>query len=801
IETVQAPTDLAYVIYTSGSTGTPKGVMIDHRGAVNTILDINQRFQVTPSDRVFALSSLSFDLSVYDIFGTLAAGATIVMPAAQQTKNPTHWRTVFTEHNVTLWNSVPALMQLLATELATAKAKENNTLRLALLSGDWIPLTLPAQIKQHFPAIQVISLGGATEASIWSIFYPIDSVDPNWRSIPYGQPLANQQWYVLDDNLQPCPPSVPGHLYIGGKGLAKGYWNQEKLTTERFVSGLTLAATHSERLRSALGIDRVRALSGVEGPTQPTLYKTGDLGRYLPNGNLEFLGREDFQVKINGYRIELGEIESALQQYPAIETAVVEAVGSPAELVAYIIPRLSAVENSLSQPLAKLDFKQQQLGIRDISDAETENVLALPKAQTSQESVLRRQSHRQFLTQPISLEAFSHFLSTLSGQCIGDSPLPKYRYASAGSLYPIQAYLHIKANRIENVSSGWYYYHPTQHCLVNLSSAQGDYSTLISDLYGPNQQLHQDSAFSLFLVTNMDAIEPIYGDKARDFSLIETGYIGQLLMEKAPDADLGLCPIGGFNSQVLRQTLALTSQQQPLHALVGGAIDPSWNQQWMAMSTPSQTTNSNLTASLRQHLSDKLPAYMVPTRYQILGSLPLTANGKVDRKALPLPNFGASSDTGTEYVAPTTPIEKTITNLWQTLLDAEKVGIHDNFFEVGGNSLTAMQLLSQLQNSFSVELTIAQLFGALTPAEQANLVSHVSHDENRDLAQQTGQAFDQGSNNSQSANGQSADSIPRRHETTSIPDVDALSDDAVDDLLGQLLAENSQSETNQEVSS
>ena len=215
--------------------------------------------------------------------------------------------------------------------------------------------------------------------------------------------------------------------------------------------------------------------------------------------------------------------------------------------------------------------------------------------------------------------------------------------------------------------------------------------------------------------------------------------------------------------------------------------------------------------SLRQHLSNKLPAYMVPTRYQILGSLPLTANGKVDRKALPLPNFRASSDTGTEYVAPTTQIEKTITNLWQTLLDAEKVGIHDNFFEVGGNSLTAMQLLSQLQNSFSVELTIAQLFGALTPAEQARLVSNINYDENHSLAQQSEQAFDQSSNNNQSANSQSADSIPRRHETTSIPDVDALSDDAVDDLLGQLLAESSQSEnsksensqttTNQEVSS
>ncbi|MEO1445314.1 MAG: AMP-binding protein, partial [Cyanobacteria bacterium J06635_11] len=151
-ETLQSPTDLAYVIYTSGSTGTPKGVMIDHRGAVNTILDINQRFEIGPRDRIFALSSLSFDLSVFDIFGTLAAGAALVMPSAQQAKNPTHWRQLLTEHNVTVWNSVPALMQLLTTELTAienSSAKEGakeedakeasnapSALRLVLLSGD-----------------------------------------------------------------------------------------------------------------------------------------------------------------------------------------------------------------------------------------------------------------------------------------------------------------------------------------------------------------------------------------------------------------------------------------------------------------------------------------------------------------------------------------------------------------------------------------------------------------------------------------------------------------------------------------
>ncbi|HEX6292324.1 MAG TPA: amino acid adenylation domain-containing protein, partial [Herpetosiphonaceae bacterium] len=309
----QQPDDLAYVIYTSGSTGLPKGVMIDHRGAVNTILDINRRFQVNARDRVLALSSLSFDLSVYDIFGTLAAGATIVMPDARSALDPSHWAEVAVREHVTIWNSVPALMELLVEYVAERPALLPHDLRLALLSGDWIPVSLPEQIKTLLGGTQVISLGGATEASIWSIGYPIEQVDPAWKSIPYGRPLANQQFHVLDEQLEPCPTWVPGQLYIGGIGLAQGYWRDPEKTAARFI-------THP--------------LSG-DG-----LYWTGDLGRYLPDGTIEFLGREDFQVKIQGYRIELGEIEAALLEYPGVRSAVVTATGERhgnKRLVAYVV--------------------------------------------------------------------------------------------------------------------------------------------------------------------------------------------------------------------------------------------------------------------------------------------------------------------------------------------------------------------------------------------------------------------------------------------------------------------------------
>lgn len=311
LEQIQQPEDLAYVIFTSGSTGLPKGVMIDHRGAVNTICDVNKRFGVGFEDRVLALSSLSFDLSVYDIFGTLAAGGTIIIPDADAVKNPAHWTELLVREKVTIWNSVPALMQMLV-DYGSSHDLSTCSLRLVLLSGDLISVPLSDQIKSLFEKVQVISLGGATEASIWSVFYPIATVDLTQPSIPYGKPLTNQRCHILNENLEPCPVWVVGNLYLEGIGLAKGYWRDETKTNAHFI---------------------------VQPQTEKRLYRTGDIGRYLPDGNIEFLGREDFQVKIQGYRIELGEIESALRQHPGVKDVFVAAVGevhSSKRLVAYV---------------------------------------------------------------------------------------------------------------------------------------------------------------------------------------------------------------------------------------------------------------------------------------------------------------------------------------------------------------------------------------------------------------------------------------------------------------------------------
>jgi pyochelin synthetase len=303
------PGDLAYVIYTSGSTGQPKGAMLSHAGPLATIAAVNSEFGVGASDVIFGVSSICFDLSVYDIFGTLAAGATLVLPGASQA-DPASWVQTVRESSVTVWNSVPAIMELF-TEAAQSSGTKLPALRLVLLSGDWIPVHLPAKVRKVAPNARVVSLGGATEASIWSIFHPVDREDPDWVSIPYGKPLPGQTWHVLDELGRDLPVGVAGDLYIGGAGVALGYLNDPGRTAASFVR-------HPR--------------------TGERLYRTGDVGRYLPSLDIEFLGRSDFQVKIQGFRVEPGEIEHVLTTCPGVRSAavVVRSSGSGRQLAAFV---------------------------------------------------------------------------------------------------------------------------------------------------------------------------------------------------------------------------------------------------------------------------------------------------------------------------------------------------------------------------------------------------------------------------------------------------------------------------------
>ncbi len=308
------PDDPAYLIHTSGSTGVPKGIIVRHRSAVNTLRWNNETLEIGPGDRHLFVNSISFDLSIYDMLGMLGAGATVRVAAEDELRDPERLAGILRHEGITTWNSAPVALQQLVPFFPPPG--EGRSLRRVFLAGDWIPLSLPDLVRTAFPGVVIGNFGGATETSVWSNWFRVDEVDPSWAGIPYGRPLQNTRYYVLDGALSPCPPGVPGDNHIGGGCLAFGYAGQPALTAERFIPD-PFADEPGSRM-----------------------YATGDRARFRPDGTMEFLGRVDHQVKVRGYRIELGEIEAALARHPGVREAVAlarEDVPGEKRLVAYVV--------------------------------------------------------------------------------------------------------------------------------------------------------------------------------------------------------------------------------------------------------------------------------------------------------------------------------------------------------------------------------------------------------------------------------------------------------------------------------
>lgn len=345
------PDDIAYVIHTSGSTGVPKGVMVTHRGAVNTVDDINRRFGVGRDDRVLGLAHLGFDLSVYDHFGPVAVGGALVVPDPSRHADPSHWAELIETHHVTLLNTVPAQMHMLAGYLGTTAGRRLPSLRLAWMSGDRIPAALPGQIRDRLPDIDLVGLGGPTETTIWSIHQPIGVVDPAWSAIPYGKPLTNHAHHVLDRWLRDRPDWVNGEICTTGAGVALGYLNDPDRTAEKFVA-------HPE--------------------SNARMYRSGDIGRYLPDGTIEILGREDAEVKVRGYRVALTEIEAALATHADVAAAAVVVDDTDpvdARLVAFVVP--GAAKSETRPPAEEPDIAAWVDAATDALGDATDRLLAL----------------------------------------------------------------------------------------------------------------------------------------------------------------------------------------------------------------------------------------------------------------------------------------------------------------------------------------------------------------------------------------------------------------------------------------
>jgi len=810
------PNQLAYVIYTSGTTGAPKGVMMSHSAALNTITDINARFGIGARDRVLGLANLAFDLSVYDIFGLLAVGGTLVLPDPARRGDPAHWVECITTHGVTVWNSVPAQMQMLQSYLDIEPDAASSSLRLALLSGDWIPTALPNAIRTHFPGLHVISLGGATEAAIWSIWHEVGDVPPDARSIPYGVPLANQYFHVLDTRLRPCPNDVPGELYIGGIGLALGYLHDPERTERRFIH-------HPE--------------SGER------LYRTGDLGRYRPDGVIEFLGREDGQVKIRGHRIELGEIESALQIHPDVAIAVAVVYGESTmerRLAAFVEPvaqaqpdnseahcQLAAVaceagEQSISSldrtaflrwvatadDIARLDMLAALRGFGLFADIQTthglEEIFTRSGTVAEHQRLLRRwlrtlcetgwltqdsqQGHYRLLHEPDDNESEKRWneLQQLEQQVCYSRELLRYLRESSrhlpgllrGEVDPLD--LLFPQGRLDTAVAA-YNDNLVNRCMNAVVCAAARkiaaWRTRPGDMTRPLRVLEVGAgvggtsralipALADFPVDYLYSdVSPFFLNEARElyaaypwvrYGLFDLNqdYTTQGLSAGSWDAIVcsnvlhnarnastvleRLCELsapGGtllvieatreiaalmtsmeFKSglsdfvderDALDQTFFTRTQWERLFAQVRGELVCSYPPEDDALASVGQTVFVVRfpqeraifhEQELHNHLRDRLPEYMLPTRLEWLSALPLSRNGKVDRIALQQ----RAQTSSHPVVSPATErshdeLEARIADLWAVALGREAMGRDEDFFQAGGDSLLIAQVVAKMR--------------------------------------------------------------------------------------------------------
>ncbi|WP_146429150.1 non-ribosomal peptide synthetase [Blastopirellula retiformator] len=660
--------DVAYVMFTSGSTGTPKGVMMDHRAALNTVNTIVKQFGISSNDRVLALSSASFDLSVFDIFGILGAGGTLVYPNADRRKDPAHWRDLINQLGVTVWNTVPAMMEMLLE--CDDEFALDSSLRLVFLSGDWIPLSLPDRIKCHNASARVISLGGATEAGIWSIFFEIGDIDSKWVSIPYGTSLEGQVVEVLDEDLKPCPPWVSGMIYISGASLSSGYWNDPVATERSFI-------TSSDHQR--------------------TIYRTGDLGRYHADGTIEIIGREDDQVKIGGHRIELGEIELALQRIPGVTSAIARVVerNSRKSIVGYITASTLA-----DKPIDGLS----------ISDRPPISLHADTGSHRQDNRICRR-SHRTFDSSPLTLKQVCSLLEPLA--CNKQDGHWKYRYASASGLYAVSIFIHLNGQQSDTLTDGVYLYDPKQHQLCWRSSG----SSISSSIHWPeNRPAFDSAAMTIYFVADMNRLRAKYRDAARDFALLEAGLMTQLVDLAAEKSGLGTCQVASVDFEVIRSDFRLNDGEAFLHSVFSGMPNSHATKPTTSVVTKSELFN-DVSEEVSRYLRETLPDYMRPACVLQMSSFPVTANGKIDRSTLPIPSdfddrFYSTLDTtdsNTDFQRADFH-HQMISDIVNKHLGTSSLDWTRNFFEAGADSLTLVRIHREIRHAMGIDFSVAEMF-------------------------------------------------------------------------------------------
>jgi amino acid adenylation domain-containing protein/FkbM family methyltransferase len=711
--------DLAYVIYTSGSTGQPKGVQITHDSLLNLVFWHQRAFAVTPSDRATQLTSPAFDATGWELWPYLTIGASVHLPDEDTRVAPMLLRDWLVSQGIT----IAFLPTPLAESVMALEWPSTTSLRLLLTGADTL---------HHYPSpalpFAVINNYGPTETTVVATFgYVPPTANPDMPP-PIGRPIANTQVYILDEHLLQVPIGVPGELYIGGVGVAQGYLNRPELIAERFIPN---PFSHEPDAR---------------------LYKTGDLTRYLPDGQVAFLGRADHQVKIRGFRVELGEIEAILNQHPAVQQGVViarEDMPGEKRLVAYV------VTDQQMAPMSEQQFFQlpNHLQIFHLNRTETQwiyNEIFVDQSYLKHGITLANGDCVFDVGANIGLFTLFVHQRCPNAEVYAFEPIPPIfeTLRNNTALYGLNTHL-FQCGLSRQTGKAEFTFYPHFSAMSGAyADSQEDEEVTRATLRNQGELLAQytdelltgrfeSEAFECQLrtvseVIRENAIQRIDLLKI-DVEKSELDVLDGIQEEdwqKIKQIVIEVHDRGGRLAQIMdllkRHDYQLAVEQANLLANTGlyTVYARRSSQVRPLMAEPQRNTSLDRlppllsrclvsAAELQRFLHTQLPDYMVPAAFVQVEALPLTPNGKVDRHALPVPDeTNTLRDRPLE--AASTPIEQRLAGIIASLLGLERVGRDDNFFMLGGHSLLGTQVIMQVTELFGVDLSLRTIFEAPT---------------------------------------------------------------------------------------
>ncbi|MGW2817874.1 amino acid adenylation domain-containing protein [Streptomyces sp. NPDC001415] len=727
------PAHPAYVIYTSGSTGRPKGVVVEHAAIVNRLLWMRDAYRVDGDDRILQKTPLGFDVSVWELFLPLIAGSALVVAKPEGHRDPAYLARLIQESRVTITHFVPSMLQAFLQEPA---ARGCTSLRQVVCSGEALP---PHLRDQYYTVLDapLDNLYGPTETAV---DVTATRTGAGAGTVTIGSPVWNTRLYVLDGHLNPVPPGVPGELYIAGDQLARGYLHRSALTSERFVAN---------------------PFAGPSDAPGSRMYRAGDRVRWDRQGRLEYLGRTDDQVKVRGFRIELGEIEAALTAHPGVEHAAVVArdtEGGP-QLVGYVVP--APAEAPDVARIARLRSEGRLDGV-DLHELPNGMLISARNRSNTlflyDEIFTRNEYLRGGVTLPEDATVvdvgghvglFSLYVKTLrpDARIHAFEPMPEL-----AGMFRLNAALHGIDVRITNCALGRepgsavFTYYPEMSLLSGRFADEDEERRMLERVIENDRgttdsemldelltdrlrsvpvnvelrtlsQMIRENGISAIDLLKIDAekgeLDVLLGIEPEHWPLVRQIVAEVHDIDGRLDTVVALLRDKGFRTTVeSSHELSLTGMYSLYAVRPPTGDDPPVP----PTAEPSAWYNPDqLTADIRDRTGDRLPEYMVPSALVVLDALPVTANGKLDRAALPAPEFAGAA----AYRAPHDAREETLCTLFAEVLGVDRVGVDDDFFALGGHSLLATRLISRIRTALGADVPIRTVFDSPTVADLA----------------------------------------------------------------------------------